>query len=374
METYSSSLHQHENSCLKVTKDEFELTDFMIQEMLENPLFNVEENNSQDSSGTIGSCENKMRSEVNPARVNIVAKVPTDSDVLSGRGKGVNNHKGNIRFRDIVRKYKNDFLEAESKKIKTHITAMIVKEIRSLDPPGRFLEPHGMSDLWVEIGDENAMKKTAQALREFAKRKNSNSSLNKFGKRAKIQHYEFMKQKPTNLFSINENEEITTHCINPLVLGALSSEVEAARKISKRSKLNDKKSLVGTTFPMSYNTSTNESKLSRPITEDGELMDLLKTFSTQLEQLKKLSDSSTERKHKCLEYKNKKLATVGEMTYSKKECFLRNRCLNSCCRPQFVVTKEEEMLSEIGKHEIKEIFNHFRHARGPIRPIFNPSA
>lgn len=97
---------------------------------------------------------------------------PTAYDVLCGRGKGVNNHEGNIRFRDVVRLFTDKYHEnATSKVQKSRITTAIVSKIRSLSPPGRFLEQDEETKLWSDIGDSRARRKAAQALREICKGK-----------------------------------------------------------------------------------------------------------------------------------------------------------------------------------------------------------
>lgn len=45
---------------------------------------------------------------------------------------------------------------------------MIVDEIRSLNPPGRFLKQDANTKLWYDIGEKKALDKTRQALREGA--------------------------------------------------------------------------------------------------------------------------------------------------------------------------------------------------------------
>lgn len=90
------------------------------------------------------------------------------NDVLAGRGGRINSHVGNIQFREIVLQRKEDYRAHSTRKLeKAHIAAEIVYLIRSLDPPGRFLkeDPDGA---WYDIGDEKAIKKVGQALREDA--------------------------------------------------------------------------------------------------------------------------------------------------------------------------------------------------------------
>jgi hypothetical protein len=48
------------------------------------------------------------------------------------------------------------------------LSRSIVEAVRSLDPPGRFLEKHPDSGLWSDIGHKKAVEKTSQALRDGA--------------------------------------------------------------------------------------------------------------------------------------------------------------------------------------------------------------
>jgi hypothetical protein len=92
---------------------------------------------------------------------------PHDHDVLSGRGNFVNYHAGNEHFRVLVRNYKVAYV-ACPKPQKGKFSKMIYDEIRSLDPPGRFLKQDDNTKLWYDIGEKKALDKTRQALREGA--------------------------------------------------------------------------------------------------------------------------------------------------------------------------------------------------------------
>lgn len=93
---------------------------------------------------------------------------PNVNDVLAGRGGRINAHVGNVQFRDIVAQRKKDYLATSTKKLeKAHIAADIVYYIRRLDPPGRFLKEDN-DGAWWDIGDQKAIKKVGQALREDA--------------------------------------------------------------------------------------------------------------------------------------------------------------------------------------------------------------
>ena len=48
------------------------------------------------------------------------------------------------------------------------VSRSIVEAVRSLDPPGRFLEKDPKTLLWSEVGHRKAVEKTSQALRDGA--------------------------------------------------------------------------------------------------------------------------------------------------------------------------------------------------------------
>mmetsp|Transcript_10850 Transcript_10850/g.24268 ORF Transcript_10850/g.24268 Transcript_10850/m.24268 type:complete len:595 (+) Transcript_10850:38-1822(+) len=92
---------------------------------------------------------------------------PHEHDVLSGRGNFVNYHTGNEHFRALVKKHKIAYV-ACPKPEKGRFALLIVDEIRSLNPPGRFLRQDASTKLWSDVGDKKSVDKTRQALREGA--------------------------------------------------------------------------------------------------------------------------------------------------------------------------------------------------------------
>mmetsp|Transcript_10306 Transcript_10306/g.30182 ORF Transcript_10306/g.30182 Transcript_10306/m.30182 type:complete len:430 (-) Transcript_10306:424-1713(-) len=97
-----------------------------------------------------------------------------DHDVLSGRGVNIAQHPGNERFRSLINtmyneKYCSDFTTEEKKAL----ALKIIKHIKSLDPPGRFLKRDGVSQSsrglegpWEELTEKECLKKATQALRD----------------------------------------------------------------------------------------------------------------------------------------------------------------------------------------------------------------
>eukprot|EP00562_Extubocellulus_spinifer_P003670 CAMPEP_0178538230 /NCGR_PEP_ID=MMETSP0696-20121128/36998_1 /TAXON_ID=265572 /ORGANISM="Extubocellulus spinifer, Strain CCMP396" /LENGTH=726 /DNA_ID=CAMNT_0020170483 /DNA_START=286 /DNA_END=2466 /DNA_ORIENTATION=+ len=95
-------------------------------------------------------------------------EVPNRNDVLSGRGGRINAHPGNVQFRELINGMKAVYLSPKTKKLeKAHIANDVVRRIRHMDPPGRFLKEE-KDGMWWDIGDEKARKKVGQALREDA--------------------------------------------------------------------------------------------------------------------------------------------------------------------------------------------------------------
>lgn len=91
--------------------------------------------------------------------------VPTDHDVLCGRGKGPRMHPGNAFYYRLLRE-----TYPEYKSARTGVKALLIKKIVSLvrEQNGRFLERQKVGNTWVysNIGEERALMKTSQAMRD----------------------------------------------------------------------------------------------------------------------------------------------------------------------------------------------------------------
>lgn len=105
-------------------------------------------------------------------------EVLNQNDVLCGRGSGPNDHRGNVKFRNLVYERRAEYLASTTRKAKGQIAQDIVDYVRTgLNPPGRFLKKIeaktakslGISrgaDVWVEVDDDTALEKAKQALRQ----------------------------------------------------------------------------------------------------------------------------------------------------------------------------------------------------------------
>ena len=85
------------------------------------------------------------------------------SDVLLGRGGQTNSNPGNIKFRDLVSKYRMAYCTAP-KGDKGALARYLCNYVRSKG--GRFLRKEESNGNWYEVGDEKAVMKCGQALRE----------------------------------------------------------------------------------------------------------------------------------------------------------------------------------------------------------------
>eukprot|EP00585_Thalassiosira_rotula_P012462 CAMPEP_0196131212 /NCGR_PEP_ID=MMETSP0910-20130528/1312_1 /TAXON_ID=49265 /ORGANISM="Thalassiosira rotula, Strain GSO102" /LENGTH=327 /DNA_ID=CAMNT_0041390659 /DNA_START=122 /DNA_END=1103 /DNA_ORIENTATION=- len=113
--------------------------------------------------------------------------VPTQNDVLLGRGAFINEHEGNRQFRSFALERKLQFDTATPTNRRT-ISREIVTLTKELHPPGRFLRrspfaqqgpillsdgksyrlpPRGLEGPWEEVSDEKACAKATQVLRDL---------------------------------------------------------------------------------------------------------------------------------------------------------------------------------------------------------------
>jgi len=88
---------------------------------------------------------------------------PTDADVLCARGKGVLQHKGNQTYRQLVNANRALYLSSRDGE-KHKISRSVITAVRNRG--GRFLEKNPKDQTWYDIGDDEALKKVSQALRE----------------------------------------------------------------------------------------------------------------------------------------------------------------------------------------------------------------
>ena len=86
-----------------------------------------------------------------------------ENDVLLGRGGLTNTNPGNIKFRKLVSKYRVHYCTAP-KGDKGALARYLCNYVRAMN--GRFLAKAPDDPSWYEVGDEKAVSKCGQALRE----------------------------------------------------------------------------------------------------------------------------------------------------------------------------------------------------------------
>ena len=90
---------------------------------------------------------------------------PSCIDRRKRRGGAINNHPGNIRFRQFIQQFKHQYM-TESKQSKPYVAVRVIEAVKNSNPPGRFLVKYPGG--YLECGDDRAREKAKQALREGA--------------------------------------------------------------------------------------------------------------------------------------------------------------------------------------------------------------
>ena len=106
--------------------------------------------------------------------INEIPEGLRQQDVLSGRGAFVNEYPGNQHLRTLATARHEQFRTGNYVE-KRKIALEIVNEIKSSDPPGRFLKKPDAKDEsgpliaeeWLQMSDEKAIAKTCQVLRDM---------------------------------------------------------------------------------------------------------------------------------------------------------------------------------------------------------------
>lgn len=92
--------------------------------------------------------------------------IPTHNDVLRGRGNGPQQHAGNQQYRMIVEQYRPAYAGLKKTIEKQAMAERVWKEVKSMNPPGRFLIQSKKDRRWSIEDESNSMSKIKQALRE----------------------------------------------------------------------------------------------------------------------------------------------------------------------------------------------------------------
>lgn len=88
--------------------------------------------------------------------------VPGELDILLGRGRGAQNHVGNIHYRQVVETFRKRYEDMPQKGAKTQLIREVVAVI--YDNGGRFLKQDGQ-DRWIPVNPEIARDKVSHSFR-----------------------------------------------------------------------------------------------------------------------------------------------------------------------------------------------------------------
>lgn len=91
--------------------------------------------------------------------------IPTNKDVLKGRGRGVQDHIGNVRFRHMVAEHQAEYDTNDIFGAKGIVANKVMDSIVSLG--GRFLKDDGMG--WITLDDSDAKEKVSMTFRSQRK-------------------------------------------------------------------------------------------------------------------------------------------------------------------------------------------------------------
>eukprot|EP00980_Cylindrotheca_fusiformis_P014026 scaffold3670_cov124-Cylindrotheca_fusiformis.AAC.2 len=95
---------------------------------------------------------------------------PTNKDVLSGRGRGVQEHVGNLRFRHLIDELRQEYdAHKDLFGAKGMVANKVINEI--ISQGGRFLKDDGIG--WVRLKDSDAREKVSMTFRSRRKEFNS---------------------------------------------------------------------------------------------------------------------------------------------------------------------------------------------------------
>ena len=136
---------------------------------------------------------------------------PTEHDILSGRGRTLNNHTGNMQFIEIIKSNLQQYMDAPRRMHKSFVIEQIVATM--LASGHRFIKKHPtkITNQWYVMNQEESYKRVGHALRDLKyKNSNNNSGHSKLALRKNKQRQRREKITSHDSFE-NFPEKITSH-------------------------------------------------------------------------------------------------------------------------------------------------------------------
>jgi hypothetical protein len=124
---------------------------------------------SHPTTTTAISTNSRRRSSIKSNDNNSIINSPSNLDIISGRGAGINLHPGNINFRHVAKSHRVLYKRARRSSEKRRIVKALINEMKSKG--SRFLKldttKGKSSKSWVSLSASQIERKTSQALRDM---------------------------------------------------------------------------------------------------------------------------------------------------------------------------------------------------------------
>jgi hypothetical protein len=155
---------------LTLTTSQPQLQIKMNHQHIENPAMAIR--TSFNNKAAVSKLINDLKSQRTQSALKIESErqllaanfVPGPYDCICARGKAAASHAGNVRFRGLIHRFKNQYAQANSKVEKSLVVSEIVDAVRGMSPQGGFIKKFG--NTWYEVGDSVAREKIGQCLRD----------------------------------------------------------------------------------------------------------------------------------------------------------------------------------------------------------------
>ena len=157
--------------------------DMMVEEdetmeLLTSPIGNIDifmddENLGKNDSMSVGREDHVPPCQEFPRSASPSLQNLSEWDVPIGRAQQVRDFIGNVRYRQIIEKYRDIYRKASQRTDKSLISTTIYNTVKSHG--GRFLDRRSEDTEWQEISEEKAVQKISQALRMGSRRPSKQS-------------------------------------------------------------------------------------------------------------------------------------------------------------------------------------------------------
>lgn len=101
--------------------------------------------------------------------------LPTENDIICGRGRAFVNHPGNVKFSQLIKSNVQRYIDETTAVQRGRLVTLLHNEI--LDSGARFMKTDRKTNIWYELDKSKSKEKIGHALRDMIKGEKSNRSL-----------------------------------------------------------------------------------------------------------------------------------------------------------------------------------------------------